>query len=217
MSNYPLMAPAPTHPNVGTLLWQRLWSAYEPLISGLRRIPLPTDVEISGGEFGILVDLTDGSHLWIASTGDLPLDPAELNGFYVRRSHTDVPTVDELIYDSTPDGAQAEHGNNVVPLLTAITTFTTERRLAPPVINLFSIRTVGVTEAHQSQSMRGPDLFSTREEAVKEYGQMTHRIEHEARWRLIHQSESTDWPVSVWDADGSIITLFVADEGQAMS
>ncbi|MFB7828862.1 hypothetical protein [Streptomyces hydrogenans] len=218
MSDNPLMAPAPTHRNVRTLLWQGLWTAYEPLISGLRRIPLPTDVEISGGAFGITADLIDGSHLWIASTGDLPIEPAELTGFHVRRVHADNPTVDELVYDSTPDGPQAEHRNNVVPLLTAITTFVTERRLAPPVINLFSIRTAAVTETHRAQVMRGPDLFPSREEAVKEYGQLTHRMEHEAGWRLIYQTGGADWPVSVWnDLKGSIIIVFVADEGQAMS
>lgn len=217
MSDNPLIAPLPRHRNISDPLWVRLWNAYEPLISGLRRIPLTTDVEISGGEFGITAELTDGSHLWIASTGSLSLDPSETEGFLVRRAHSGTPTVDELVYDSTPDGPQAEHRNNVVPLITAIAAFTAARRLAPPVSDLFSIRTVGASETHKPHSMQGPDLFSSREEAVREYGQLTHRIEYEAGWRLIYQSDSTDWPLSIWDAAGSVLTVFVADEGQAMS
>ncbi|MFE5969831.1 hypothetical protein [Streptomyces sp. NPDC056463] len=217
MNEYPLTAPPPMHGNTTDPLWRRLWDGYEPLITGLRRIPLNTDVEISGGEFAITAELIDGSHLWIASTGDLPLNPSEAEGFHVRRAHSDNPTVDELVYNSTPDGAQAEHGNNVVPLLTAISTFITERHLAPPVIDLFTIRTIGANERHRPHSMQGRNLFSSREEAVKEYGQMTHRIEQETSWRLIYQAEDTTWPVTVWDTDGGVITLFVADEGQALS
>ncbi|MFE4305626.1 hypothetical protein [Streptomyces sp. NPDC056891] len=217
MNEYPLTAPPPRHRNITDKVWRRLWNAYEPLITGLRRLPLPTDVQISGGEFGITAELTDESHLWIASVGDLPLDPAELQGFHVRRAHSDTPTVDELIYNSTPDGAQAEHGNNVVPLLTAISAFVTEHHLALPVIDLFSVRTVGVSSKHRALSMQGRDQFSSREEAVKEYSRITHGAEHEGGWRLVYKSDDTTWPVTVWDADGEVITVFVADEGQALA
>lgn len=216
MSDNSMTAPPPTHSNLGNPLWQRLWNAYEPVISGLRRIPLPTDVEINGGEFGITAELADGSHLWIASAGPLPLDPSEAEGFHVRRAHSDNPTVDELVYDSTPDGAQAERGNNVVPLLTAITAFLTERRLAPLVMDLFSIRAVGVNAKHRPLTRQGRELFSSREEAVKEYGYTVHRIEQRGM-RLIYQSGEGTWPVTVWDADGEVFTLFLAHEGQAFA
>ncbi|MGW6393295.1 hypothetical protein ACWFR1_22940 [Streptomyces sp. NPDC055103] len=216
MIDSPLTAPPPAHGNTVDPQWLRLWNAYEPVIGGLRRIPLPTDVEINGGEFGITAELTDGSHLWIASTGALPLDPSEVEGFHARRAHSDNPTVDELVYDSTPDGAQSEYGNNIVPLLTAITTYITERHLAPSITDLFSIRTVGVTAKRRPLAMQSRDLFTSREAAVKEYGHTTHRIEHEAGWRLIYRDDAA-WPVSVWDAGGDVITLFVASEGQALA
>lgn len=124
-------APSPNHGNVNDPLWRKLWNAYEPLITALRRIPLVTDVEISGGMFGITAELADGSYLWVSSVEELPLDPKEAQGYLVRRAHEDNPTVDEPVYDSTEDGEDSRHGNNIVPLIQAVTAFVTERRLVP--------------------------------------------------------------------------------------
>ncbi|WSQ08947.1 hypothetical protein OG604_14875 [Streptomyces sp. NBC_01231] len=131
------MAPMPVHRNTDDPLWRTLWNAYEPVITALRRIPLVTNVE-SGNMFAITAELTDGSYLWITSAEDLPIDLGALEGFHVKRLHDDTPTIDELVYDSTDGGEQSEHGNNVVPLIQAITAFVTERRLAPRVIDLVS-------------------------------------------------------------------------------
>ncbi|WP_327297796.1 MULTISPECIES: hypothetical protein [unclassified Streptomyces] len=208
------MAPMPVHRNTDDPLWRKLWNAYEPVITALRRIPLVTDVEISGGMFGITAQLTDGSHLWISSVGELPLDPKEVEGWHVRRGHEDTPTVDELVYNSTEDGEHAQHSNNVVPLLRAISAFVTERRLAPRRIDLVAVQIDGVTRKHKriSQVVQGP--FDDRHAAVKEYGYTTHGLIQDG-WRCIHEQGGVDWPLTVWELNGEIATVYLAHVGQA--
>ncbi|MEW2081066.1 hypothetical protein [Streptomyces sp. NPDC005283] len=207
------MAPMPVHGNTDDPLWRKLWSAYEPVITALRRIPLVTDVEISNGMFGITAELTDGSHLWIASVTELPLDPSELEGFLVRRAHQDNPTIDETVYDSTPDGEQSEHGNNVVTLIQAITAFVTERHLAPRLIDLVSVQIVGVTAKHKpiTRLIQGP--FDDRHAAVKEYGYATHEL-MESGWHCSHEQGGTDWPLTVWVRNDEVATVYLAHVGQ---
>ncbi|TXC98994.1 hypothetical protein [Streptomyces sp. ISID311] len=207
------MAPMPVHGNTGDPLWRKLWNAYEPVITALRRIPLVTDVEICGGVFGITAQLTDGSHLWISSVEELPLDPKEVEGWHVRRSHEDNPTVDEMVYNSTEDGEHSQHGNNVVPLVQAITAFVTERRLAPRLIDLMSVQVDGVTKKHKriSKLIQGP--FDDRHAAVKEYGYATHDLMQNG-WRCIHEQGGTDWPLTVWEKNGEIATVYLAHVGQ---
>jgi hypothetical protein len=202
----------PSHGDLNDPLWRRLWNAYEPVITGLRRIPLVTDVEICGGELAITAELTDGSHLWIGSNGSLPEDPAELEGFHVKRAHHDNPTIDDLVYDSTEDGEQAEYGNNVVTLIQAITAFVHERGLAPRVVDLLAIHLQGVTKQHRtlSTSVEGP--FRDRDAALKEYGYVTHEL-GEKNWRCVHEQGGTDWPLTVWERDGAIVTVYLTRVG----
>ncbi|KPI32326.1 hypothetical protein OV320_2502 [Actinobacteria bacterium OV320] len=214
MSNHlAQMAPMPVHGNTDDPLWRKLWNAYEPVITALRRIPLVTDVEICGGMFGITAQLTDGSHLWISSVEELPLDPAEVEGWHVRRADEDNPTVDELVYNSTVDGEDSQHGNNVVPLIQAITPFVTERRLAPQLIDLMSVQLDGVTKDHRriSKHVRGP--FDDRHAAVKAYGYATHGLLEDG-WRRIHAQGGTDWPLTIWELNGEIVTVYLAHVGQ---
>lgn len=210
-----LMAPMPVHNNTDDSLWRTLWNAYEPVITALRRIPLVTNVE-SGNMFAITAELTDGSYLWISSVEDLPIDPGALEGFHVKRVHDDNPTVDELVYDSTYGGEQSEHGNNVVPLIQAITTFATERRLAPRVIDLVSVQRQAVTAQHQpvSKLLQGP--FSDREAAIKEYGYATHELAEQG-WMCVHAQGGTDWPLTVWELNGEVATIYLAHVGQAIA
>ncbi|MGW6886771.1 hypothetical protein [Streptomyces torulosus] len=209
------MAPMPKHGNTDDPLWRTLWNAYEPVITALRRIPLITDVEISGGEFAIHAQLTDGSHLWITSTHCLPVDPAALEGFHVRRAHHDNPTIDERVYDSTEGADQAEHGNNVVPLIQAITAFVTARKLAPPIVDLFQVQMQGVTAKHTPVSAEVQGPFTDRRAAVKEYGYTTHDL-MEKGWERIHEQGGTDWPLTIWRQDNAILTVFVGHAGQAI-
>ncbi|MFE9553130.1 hypothetical protein ACFYOD_06560 [Streptomyces sp. NPDC006703] len=211
------LASAPEHGNTADPLWRKLWEAYEPVITALRRIPLVTDVEISGGMFAITAELTDGSHLWIASTDVLPLEPSEAEGFHVRRAHADNPTIDELVYDSTPDGAQAEHANNIVPVIQAITAFVAERHLSKQLIELLSVRIVLVTNKHQSKSHHLSGPFSERAEAVKEFGRITHHVMHEDGWRLVHAQGGADWPVTVWESQGEMAIIYLAHDGMALA
>ncbi|WP_411142300.1 hypothetical protein [Streptomyces sp. x-80] len=214
MSNDPAqMAPMPVHGNAEDPLWRKLWNAYEPVITALRRIPLVADVEISGGLFGITVQLTDGSYLWISSVEELPLDPTEVEGWHVRRAHEDNPTVDEMVYNSTEDGEHSQHGNNVVPLVQAIAAFVAKRRLAPVLIDLMSVQLDGVTKDHRriSKLVQGP--FDDRHTAVKEYGYATHEL-MERGWRCIYEQGGTDWPLTVWELNGEIVTVYLAHVGQ---
>ncbi|MFF3976982.1 hypothetical protein [Streptomyces sp. NPDC001828] len=211
------LAPAPVHGNTTDPLWLKLWEAYEPVITALRRIPLVTDVEISGGMFAITAELTDGSYLWIASSDVLPVKPSEAEGFLVRRAHVDNPTIDELVYDSTPDGAQAEHANNIVPLIQAITAFVAERQLCKQLIELLSVRIILVTNRHQSTSRHLSGPFAKRAEAVQEFGCITHHVMHEHGWRLVLAQGSTEWPVTVWDAQGELAIIFLAHDGTALA
>ncbi|MDQ0602020.1 hypothetical protein QF037_006365 [Streptomyces canus] len=215
MSNHPApMAPMPVHNNTDDSLWRTLWNAYEPVITALRRIPLVTNVE-SGNMFAITAELTDGSHLWISSVEDLPIDPGALEGFHVKRLHDDIPTIDEVVYDSTDSGEQSEHGNNIVPLLQAIKAFVTERRLAPCVIDLVSVQLQAVTAQHQplSELLQGP--FNDRQAAVKEYGYATQQMAEEG-WTCVHTQGGTDWPLTVWELNGEVATIYLAHVGQAI-
>ncbi|MCX5328108.1 hypothetical protein [Streptomyces sp. NBC_00140] len=208
------MAPMPVHNNTDDSLWRTLWNAYEPVITALRRIPLVTNVE-SGNMFAITAELTDGSHLWISSVEDLPIDPGVLEGFLVKRLHDDIPTIDEVVYDSTDGGEQAEHGNHVVPLIQAITAFVTERGLAPRVIDLISVQLQAVTAQHQplSELLQGP--FNDRQAAVKEYGYATQQMAEEG-WTCVHTQGGTDWPLTVWELNGEVATVYLAHVGQAI-
>ncbi|MCK7627252.1 hypothetical protein MUU72_29855 [Streptomyces sp. RS10V-4] len=206
-------APFPTHSNINHPLWRKLWQAYEPLITALRRIPLSTDVEISGGMFSITAELTDGSHLWVSSVEGLPFDPTDVQGYQVRRAHQDNPTIDELVYDSTEDGEDSRYGNNVVPLIQAVAAFVAERGLAVRLIDLLSVQIQGVSAKHRplSELVQGP--FDDRHVAVKEYGYATHDLMQRG-WRCIHEQGGTVWPLTVWEREGEIATVFLAHVGQ---
>ncbi|MQY11476.1 hypothetical protein SRB5_15950 [Streptomyces sp. RB5] len=214
-NNLGFLAPPPEHGKIEDPLWLKLWDTYEPVITALRRIPLTTNVEISGGEFGITATLIDGSHLWISSLADLPLNPSQLEGWHVRRAHEDTPTVDELVYDSTEDGEQSQHGNNIAALIQAIATFVTERHLAPRLIDLTSVRIDGVTKRHRpiSQLIEGP--FPDRRQAISEYHCAVHDL-MERDWRCVHKQGGAEWPLTIWELDGEVITVYVAHVGQAI-
>ncbi|WP_328404027.1 hypothetical protein OHS70_34330 [Streptomyces sp. NBC_00390] len=208
------LAPMPDHNRTGDPLWRKLWHTYEPVITPLRRLHLVTDVETGGGgEFGIVVALKDGSHLWISSVGDLPTDPSDLQGFLVARHHEDTPTVDEIVYDSTPDGEQAANGNNIVPLFLAISAFVTARNLRPPLITLSSVRQFGVGKDHRQHGKVLVGPFDNSHEAVKQYGYETYAL-MQSGWRCIHEQGGTDWPLTVWEREGAVLTVFLQDEGE---
>ncbi|MFD9792076.1 hypothetical protein ACFWXK_14120 [Streptomyces sp. NPDC059070] len=210
------LAPMPTHGATGHSLWRSLWNAYEPVITALRRIPLVTDVETMGGMFGITTQLTDGSHLWISSDEELPLDPATLQGFLVKRAHEDNPTIDEIVYNSTPDGADAEYGNDLTPLLQAITEFVTARRLAPRLLDLLAVHTQGVTPRHRPLAFMQNGPFSNRDEAIKEYSYIVQLLA-QRDWLCVHTQGGAEWPLTVWEFNGEIMTVFLGRLGQELA
>ncbi|WP_274558014.1 hypothetical protein [Streptomyces spiramyceticus] len=206
------LAPMPDHNNTNDPLWLKLWHAYEPVITPLRRLPLVANVEAAGGEFGITVDLADGSHLWIASVTDLPLDPTELEGFQVVRQHQDNPTFHEVVYDSTQDGDQATNGNHVAPMLLAITAYVAERKLAPTLRDCMSVCLMGVTAHHRPEHRVLCLALTDRHEAVKQYGYETHALS-ENDWQCIHEQGGTDWPLTVWKRGDAVRTVYLRFDG----
>lgn len=210
-----LLAPMPVHGNTYDPLWLTLWHEYEPVITALRQIPLVTDIETCGGEFGIRAHLTDGSHLWIGSEECLPIDSAALEGYHVRRAHHDIPTIDEPVYDSTEGGEQEKNGNNIVPLIQAVAAFVAERKLALPVVDLFQVQIYGVGAGHAATSADLTGPFTDRQAAVKEYGYVVEGF-IEKGWERLHEQGGTDWPLTIWKLDGETATLFVGHLGQAI-
>ncbi|WJV48925.1 hypothetical protein [Streptomyces flavofungini] len=215
MSNF-LMAPLPEHGQTSDPLWLKLWHAYEPLITSLRCLPLLTNVEISGGMFGITTELNDGSHLWISSVADLPLNPAEAEGFQVTRRHFDNPTVDELIYDSTEDGAQSEHRNNPVPLLQAVAAFVRDRQFGPEIIDLYSVYLQAVTAKHEPLNTVVCGRADDRQQALACYEGFIDKEMTPKGWRRIHEQGGTEWPVSVWECEGEVVTVSIVRDGEAI-
>ncbi|MEV0444969.1 hypothetical protein AB0I84_31440 [Streptomyces spectabilis] len=210
------MAPLPVHGHTSDPLWQKLWTAYEPLITSLRCMPLLTNVETGGGMFGITAELNDGSHLWISSVADLPVDPAEARGFQVKRMHFDNPTVDELIYDSTEDGTQSEHRNNIVPLVKAVAAFVADRHLAPKIVDVYSVYIQAVTVKHKPLNRMLCAPADARQKALACYEGFIDRQLKGRGWRCIHAQGGTEWPVSVWVRAGEVVTVSIVRDGQAI-
>ncbi|GAA1353476.1 hypothetical protein [Streptomyces beijiangensis] len=110
------LAHLPDHNRTTDLMWLRLWTSYAPVITPLRALGLVTDVELCGGEYNVTAALPDGSYFAITSTHALPVDPADVTGWTVQRLFDDNPTR-AVLYDSTEDGQDAEHGNALAPML----------------------------------------------------------------------------------------------------
>ncbi|MFE7129318.1 hypothetical protein ACFVIM_00465 [Streptomyces sp. NPDC057638] len=199
------MAPIPAH-GTNDPLWQKRWHSYEPVITPLRCIPLVTNVEPCGA---IVAQLADGSHLWITSDGDLPVDLRQAKGFRVTRSHDDNPTVDEVVYDSTPDGEQREHGSTIVPLIQAITAFITERHFVDAPAELFTVKVVGANAGHKARSRSRGRVTEDRSDAVATYGRAVGELE-ESGFRRVHERVSAEWPLAVLARGHEVFTVFVA-------
>ncbi|MFB7081249.1 hypothetical protein [Streptomyces sp. NPDC056308] len=110
------LAPLPDHDHTTDPTWVRLFNAYTHVITPLRTLGLTTDVETCGSEYTITANLSDGSYLSIAADHSLPADPADVAGWTVLRAFDDQPTR-AVVYDSTEDGNDAEHGDAIAPML----------------------------------------------------------------------------------------------------
>ncbi|MET9318794.1 hypothetical protein ABZX75_01130 [Streptomyces sp. NPDC003038] len=206
------LAPLPDHGNTDDRVWQAMWSAYEPVITPLRRMGLVTDVELGGRMYGITAELNDGSYLLITSEYQLPADPAEVEGWHVQRIKDDVATIQEIVYDSTEIGEQAHHGNEHLPLFDAITTFVKQRALG---VRFKPLKAVSITGLQSDHSTIEPvtDFFPKPEDAIARYGREVAEL-RSMGWRCLHQQGGNDWPLSVWAGDGGVVTVAVALVGQ---
>lgn len=116
------LTPLPDHNRTGDRQWRQLWNGYAHVITPLRGLGLPVDVETAGGDdYTIVTDLPDGSYLRIGSEfDDLPVDPADVIGWKVTRAHQDRPLEVVAIYDSILGGTDDKHGAAVAPMLSRI-------------------------------------------------------------------------------------------------
>lgn len=216
------LAPMPDHRLVDRPEWQSLWLQYEAVTTPLRAAGLPCDIDTCGGQTVITVDLPDGSYLVIASVDALPNRFCDVTGWTLVRSHEDNPTIGGLVYDSTEDGEYAQRGADVAPLHAAIALHLTtlpdaDTQTAGEALHavledsraLFSVTTVGVNSQHVATKrlMSGP--FDNHVEAVKEYGWQTHLLETDG-WSQVHESGGTQWPVTVWQRQDVVQTVFVS-------
>ncbi|MFC1415411.1 hypothetical protein [Streptacidiphilus cavernicola] len=114
------LAPMPDHGRVGRPDWQSIWDDYEPVTTTLRTLGLPVDIETCGGENHITVDLPNGSHLLIVGHYSLPNRIGAVPGWRVMLADDDNPTVDDTVYDSTPDGEHSSNGPLANAMLAAV-------------------------------------------------------------------------------------------------
>ncbi len=114
------LAALPDHNRLNDPLWLNLFHGYRHVIAPLRHNGWVTDIEICGGEYHVRADLGDGTELIIASEHSLPVNPAEVTGWTVLRQNIETPSRHSVIYDSTPESAQAHHGNRLIPMFIRI-------------------------------------------------------------------------------------------------
>ncbi|WP_406738588.1 hypothetical protein OG365_24535 [Streptomyces sp. NBC_00853] len=205
------LAPLPDHGNTTDPLWLALWSAYEPVITPLRRMPLIVDIELCGGMFGITAELSDYSYLLITSDDTLPTDPNRVRGWHVQRLSDHTPTIRDIVYDSTEGGPQAAHGNDHVPLFHAITTYVARRGLGLRFRPIKAVSISGLRSDH-SAIEHICDCFPSSLDAVTRYHRETVTL-RAMGWRPIHQQGGNEWPLSVWVHDGAVVTVAVTLAG----
>jgi hypothetical protein len=133
-----LFAPMPNHGRTDRPEWRRLWVQYKPVTTPLRACGLPCDVETSGGQTVIYVDLPDGSHLVISDEHELPDQFTDVKAWQVTWEHTDNPTVYAQVYDSTETGDQRMHGAAVEPMLSTVLGWVTGRFQFPDLVHLLT-------------------------------------------------------------------------------
>ena len=114
------LAALPDHNRLNDPLWLNLFHGYRHVIAPLRHSGWVTDIETGGGEYHVRADLGDGTELIIASEHSLPANPAEVTGWTVLRQNIETPSRHSVVYDSTPDCAQAHHGNSLIPMFARI-------------------------------------------------------------------------------------------------
>ncbi|MFE4535783.1 hypothetical protein ACFRKB_11955 [Streptomyces scopuliridis] len=114
------IAALPDHNHLNDPLWLKLFHGYRHVIAPLRHNGWVTDIDTCGDEYHLRANLGDGTELIIASVYSLPTDPAEVTGWMVLRQDIETPSRHSVVYDSTPDRAQAHHGNSLVQMFTRI-------------------------------------------------------------------------------------------------
>ncbi|MFB8141297.1 hypothetical protein [Streptomyces parvus] len=97
---------------------------YGHLTAPLRQRGLECTVEYGLSDYVVHASLPDGSELIISPpqepSGEHP--PGYPESWLVTRHRSAEPAVDEVIYDSEPDGPHARHGGNVSKLLAVVDT-----------------------------------------------------------------------------------------------
>ncbi len=204
------LAPMPDHRRANDPHWLRLFNSYSHIIEPLRRRALPTDFETCGGAHNIHVDLPDGSYLTVASEDALTPNPHDIAGWHVCRHHDDIPTIQDLIYDSTMAGHDLLNRQLRSPLFAAIDAYLAARGLtdswraaAPsPALRFQHVNAEGAPLRPQIH------LFIDRQAAVTEYAKH-HQGLYEDGWRRLSAHPSRNWPGSTWARGDAMLHLTV--------
>jgi hypothetical protein len=197
------IAPLPDHHRLNAPLWQGLYRAYRTVVLPLRHNGWTTDVELCGGEYHLRADLGDGTELIIASDAALPADPSQVNGWHVLRRPTDGnDNGGQLLYDSTPNGAQRHHGNALVPLFTRIDKLYTARARDGLIVSSCHIAPYGAVHK-QTAGIRPPGS------GIAQYFTWSDRLREEGYRCVWERPDDEGDPLSVFESVGHIATVRV--------
>ncbi|MGD6751926.1 hypothetical protein [Streptomyces sp. BH105] len=198
------IAALPDHNRLNDPLWQRLFHNYGHIITPLRYAGWVTDVETCGGEFVVRADLQDGTELIIASEHSLPVDPAEVKGWTAVRQNVEDADVHTVLYDSTPNGPQRHHGNNLFPLMARIDDMDVPGRTLRLIVS--ATHTAPYCANHnQTAGIEGPATAITR------FWEWSVLLTERDRYRRVWQRpEHEGYPMALFESAGHVTVLRVA-------
>jgi hypothetical protein len=201
------VAPMPDHGRTDRPEWRRLWVQYKPVTTPLRACGLPCDVETSGGQTVIYVDLPDGSHLVISDKHELPDQFTHVKGWQVTWQHPDNPTVYAEVYDSTEDGDQETHGAAVEPMLSAVLGWITGRFHFPELVHLLT----RFADANSACECGMPHPVTNEQRRALMVGIENMRAAGTFEWAVLHLIQLTgDCPAVPKSTDPEAFTIHTA-------
>ncbi|MGW0545187.1 hypothetical protein ACWD0D_33545 [Streptomyces griseoincarnatus] len=196
------IAALPDHNRTTDPLWQRLFHGYSHVVTPLRYAGWVTDIETCGGEFHIRADLQDGTELIIASEHSVPADPTEVDGWSAIRQDVQDPSKHTVLYDSTPNGPQRHHGNNLIPLLMRVDALDVPSRAPRLIVSATHTAPYGASH-NQTAGIEGAAT------AIARFWEWSQRLMDHEGYRRVWQRPENDYPLALFESVGHIYTLRV--------